>query len=170
MSLPTNTSEAVEVEWQFDAPHLETVERWLRSQPPHAALSFVPRDERVQVDEYMDSDDWRVYRAGYTLRVRRSGGRAEATMKALSTGEEGGPRRRLEVNQDLASEDGTPTDAPGPVADRLALLLGTHALRPLFVIETRRLPFLVQQDGQTLAVVTLDEATVTTRPSRRSGA
>jgi CHAD domain-containing protein len=154
-----NSSESVEVEWQFDAHDLEVVERWLRSQPPHAALTFEPRDEKVQVDEYMDSADWRVYRASYTLRVRRSAGHAEATMKAFSTAGEG-PRRRLEVNQDLPDESSGPTDTDGPVRNRLALLLGGRALRSLFVIETRRRPFHVQQDGQTLAVVTLDEATV----------
>lgn len=163
--LPGTASELIEVEWQFDAPDLGAVERWLRSQPLHAALKFVPQDERVQVDEYLDSEDWRVHRAGYTLRVRRSAGKAEATLKSFSVADEG-PRRRLEVNQSLADGADDPAGAPGPVGDRLALLLGSRPLRPLFTIETRRQPFLIQQDGRTLAVLTLDEAAVHGAPEQ----
>ena len=37
-------------------------------------------------DSYFDTDDWRIYRAGYALRIRREdGNKAEATMKRLDS-------------------------------------------------------------------------------------
>ncbi|MBO0714406.1 MAG: hypothetical protein J2P59_06595, partial [Acidimicrobiales bacterium] len=73
----------VEVEWQFDALDLRPVERWLaalgspsaRPSPPAApALPEVAahaQRARRQVDVYLDTEDWRVRRAGFVLRVRK---------------------------------------------------------------------------------------------------
>ncbi|MGE3413020.1 MAG: CHAD domain-containing protein [Dehalococcoidia bacterium] len=156
MTLPTS---AIEVEWQFDAPDLEAVRRWLESQPAHSALAFVARPERVQHDEYLDTEDWRVHRARFTLRVRSLPDAAEATLKAFGDAA-GGVRRRLEINQPLPAGVTDPLAAEGPVAERLRLLVGSRDLRTLVVIDTRRRPYLIQREGITLATLTLDEATI----------
>ncbi|MGE0229908.1 MAG: CHAD domain-containing protein [Dehalococcoidia bacterium] len=156
MTLPTS---AIEVEWQFDAPDLEAVRRWLESQPAHSTLAFVARPERVQHDEYLDTHDWRVHRARFTLRVRSLPDAAEATLKAFGDSADG-VRRRLEINQPLPSGVTDPLAAEGPVSERLRLLLGSRDLRSLVVVDTHRRPYLIQRDGVTLATLTLDEATV----------
>lgn len=167
---PADPAPPVEVEWQFDAPDLEAVARWLASQPAHNPLTFVPQAERLQRDRYLDTDDWRVYRARYTLRVRRLADSAEVTMKAFGV-EQGGLRSRIEINQQLPAVDADPLGEAGPVRDRLRRLLGSRGLRPLFEIETHRRPYLIQQHGGTLATLTLDEAVVdqaaTLAPIRR---
>lgn len=87
--MTTPHSAAVEVEIQFDAPDLEAVRDWLVTQPVHSTLTFVPEPERHQRDEYFDTPDWRVYRARFTLRVRRLPTAAEATMKAFGDARDG---------------------------------------------------------------------------------
>ena len=60
-----------EVEWQFDAVDLRPVERWLRRLPESGARVSGGRT-RIIIDRYLDSADWCLYRAGYTLRIRRA--------------------------------------------------------------------------------------------------
>ncbi|MFN8585604.1 MAG: CHAD domain-containing protein [Dehalococcoidia bacterium] len=161
----TSDTSSVEVEWQFDAPDLEAVDRWLQTQPAHGALTFVPQPERTQRDEYFDTADWRLHRARFTLRVRAGPASAEATMKAF--GElEGGLRRRLEVNQALSAGAADLRDLEGAVSARLRLLIGARPLRSLFVVQTRRRTILVQSAGVTLATIALDHATVEDHPER----
>ena len=72
-----------EIEWQLDAVDLELVENWLQQHPSAAGVAIVPGPERELKDAYFDTEDWRLYRAAYALRVRRDGQSAQATMKAL---------------------------------------------------------------------------------------
>src|ERR687889_1849488 len=109
-----------EIEWQFDASELEPVEGWL---DPHnsgsSGLLIAPESTLEITDTYYDTEDWRFYRAGYALRVRKSGGdEVESTMKSLSPAE-GALRRRGEISEPL--KDDKPTTlrkAPGPVGER----------------------------------------------------
>ena len=151
---------STEVEQQFDAPDLEAVARWLASQPAHAPVQIATGRERVNIDTYFDTEDWAVYRARYTLRVRRVGDTAEATLKAFGT-TEGNARVRTEINQPLDSPDADVLLAGGPVTERLRLMLGTRrVLRPLFTAETQRRPFALVRGGVTLATLTLDDARI----------
>ena len=43
-------STSTEVELQFDAPNLEAVRDWLRSQPLHAPIHVQPGSPRTQLD------------------------------------------------------------------------------------------------------------------------
>jgi hypothetical protein len=70
-------TDAVEVEWQFDALDLRPARRWLTSLAARSVLfaslgpvSVVARPAIVQDDRYLDTEDWRVARAGYALRLR----------------------------------------------------------------------------------------------------
>src|SRR5437899_2119554 len=84
----------VEVEWQFDAVDLRPVERWLAAR---GLVGEQPAVRRLR-DDYLDTTDWRLHRAGYSLRVRRSGRASEATLKSLATAH-GGLRRRIEITE-----------------------------------------------------------------------
>ena len=132
-----------EIEWQFEADEPGTVEEWLRDHASEA-VSVNAGETRRLSDTYFDTDDWRLYRAGYVLRVRWRGKSAEATMKSLAPAEDG-LRRRREVTETL--EDGGPEtleDGGGPVGGLLKTLRGARELRPLFENRTRRKTFAVR--------------------------
>src|SRR5919112_2286335 len=125
-----------EIEWQLEAVELAPVEKWLEENPSAAGLAVVPEPAKELRDVYYDTEDWRFYRAGYAMRVRRDGESAEATMKALAPAE-GGLRRRREISQPLEGVE-SPKGIPGPVGERVRRLTGTADLRPLFEVRTRR--------------------------------
>jgi triphosphatase len=127
-----------EIEWQFDAADLEPVESWLEE---HAfGLDVVSGETKELTDTYYDTEDWRLYRGGYALRVRRDGESAEATMKSLTL-PEGALRRRREISEPLKGGIETPKGTGGPVGERLRRLAGARNLRPLFEVHTRRRTF-----------------------------
>jgi triphosphatase len=131
-----------EIEWQFDVPDLGSVNGWLEEQSSAFGLAVVPAETKQLVDTYYDTEDWRFYRAGYALRVRRDGRRVEATMKSLAPPEDGGLKRRREISEPLRSGGLKPlTTARGPVGERLRLLAGMRDLRRLFEVRTRRKAF-----------------------------
>src|SRR3712207_2178904 len=136
-----------EVEWQFDAEDLDAVESWLRQHSSETGLAVEPEPEEKITDVYYDVDGWRSYRAGYALRVRKSRGEAEATMKSLSPAEEE-VRRRREISEPLKSaRPDVLGKAPGPVGERARSLLGGREVLAMFEVRTRRRTFaLVLED------------------------
>src|SRR5215218_2525620 len=126
-----------EIEWQLEAVELAPVENWLNEHPSAAGVDIVPGWARELSDVYYDTEDWRLYRAAYALRVRNTDGQsAEATMKALAPAE-GGLRRRREISEPIEGIE-TLKGIPGPVGERVRRLAGTADLRPLFEVRTRR--------------------------------
>jgi triphosphatase len=133
-----------EVEWQFDANDLEVVEEWLEEYG--SGFSVAPGSNRVLTDSYLDTEDWRLYRAGYALRVRRKGSNktSELTMKSLAPAGSEGKVRRREISERVRNGDGGFPDlskARGPVGERLRSLAGSHEVWPLFEVRTRRQTF-----------------------------
>jgi CHAD domain-containing protein len=90
-------SDGAEVEWQFEAPDLKRVERWLRRGAGGGVRAL---DTGEQVDVYLDTPDWRFIRANRSLRLREGADRVEATLKSLDE-QADGPRSRREVTQAL---------------------------------------------------------------------
>jgi CHAD domain-containing protein len=131
-----------EIEWQFDADELESVEGWLDQHNSGSSGLVVVSESTLEItDTYYDTDDWRFYRAGYALRVRNTDGEVEATMKSL-TPAEGSLRRRREISEPLSDDKpSTLKEAGGAVGGRIRPLVGGRELRPLFTIETRRQGF-----------------------------
>jgi triphosphatase len=126
-----------EIEWQLEAVDLALVDNWLKEHPSAAGVDIVPATASELSDVYYDTQDWRLYRAGYALRVRNTDGQsAEATMKALVPAE-GGLRRRREISEPIESVE-TLKVIPGPVGERVRRLAGTADLRPLFEVHTHR--------------------------------
>jgi triphosphatase len=170
-----------EIEWQLEAVDLALVDNWLKEHPSGAGVTIVPEPARELRDVYYDTEDWRLYRAGYALRVRRDNESAEATMKALMPSE-GGIRRRREISEPLKGVQ-TPKGIPGPVGERVRRVAGSADLRPLFEVSTRRRTFALcsetpssgeivedtsgnirlqnsEQDAIVLAEVALDESEI----------
>jgi hypothetical protein len=117
-----------EIEWQLEAVDLVLVDNWLKEHPSGAGVAIVPGVASELADVYYDTEDWRLYRAGYALRVRNTDGKsAEATMKALSPAE-GGIRRRREISEPLEDVE-ILKGISGPVGDRARRLAGTADLR-----------------------------------------
>src|SRR5215203_6927136 len=114
-----------EIEWQFDAGELESVEGWLGQHSSGSSGLLVSPESTVEItDTYHDTDDWRFYRAGYALRVRKKDGEVEATMKSL-TSAEGSLRRRREISEPLKDDrPATLKRTRGPVGKRSSALLG----------------------------------------------
>jgi triphosphatase len=153
-----------EIEWQFDALDVRPVIHWLRSDSLGRNPSVVGGETREISDGYFDTDDWRIHRAGYALRIRRTknGNKAEATMKGLAS-ENGsaGVRSRREISELLDSADPeTLNGAGGPVGDRVRALAGPEALRLLFEVKTRRSTHDLMLDGLRAGEVALDETAI----------
>jgi triphosphatase len=150
-----------EIEWQFEAADLELVESWLVEHPSACGLAVVPGATKDLTDTYYDTGDWRLYRAGYALRVRRDGEGEEATMKSLAPAE-GALRRRREISEPLEGGIETPKGAPGPVGERVRRLLGAADLRALFEVRTHRRTFALRPREKDAAVgeIALDDSEI----------
>ena len=121
----------IETELQFEAPDLAWVERWLAAYA-RPGLTLEPREEVLQDDEYLDSESFVIYRAGYALRLRRVEGKPTvATLKAVMRNGKG-PARRTRSLTDPDSATSEPSlDSSCSTSRRLAgpLPLRITALR-----------------------------------------
>jgi len=155
----------VEMEWQFDAIDLRPVERWLAGLPLVATPALSPltaqaKPPRRLADRYLDTDDWRIGRAGLVLRTRRRGRREEATLKDRGAAGAGGFRERLEVSEDLPDGGLEQLGPDGPVGWRLRAVGGGRPLRQILEVRTRRRPYALRVGGEEVAEVALDETLV----------
>jgi CHAD domain-containing protein len=173
MSAPGQSRTDIEVEWQLDALDLRPVERWLalRTGPAAVAesipgLEIVPAATKRLVDVYVDTEDWRMGRAGYVLRVRRRAGRSEMTLKDLSAAAKG-LRRRLEVTQPLPASGLPGLDRAGGVGRRVEALAGTRPLNEVMEVRTRRRPFDLAIHGERVGELALDDTVIAIGHERR---
>lgn len=156
-----SSGEHREAEWQFDAPDIRSVGRWLEGLSGDEP-AVTAGETRLLTDTYLDTGDWRLYRAGYSLRLRRRGERAEITMKSLAS-EDGGPglRVREEISEPVEGPDlGDLRKSPGPAGERLRALIGGRALRPIFEVRTCRSAYTLSLDGAEVGELALDETTI----------
>lgn len=147
-------ADVIEREWQFDAPDLAVVERWLQDQPVHAPFAFAFGEPKEQVDVYFDTPDWRIHRAGFTLRRRAKGDAFEATLKSIDRGS-GDVSARREVTELLQGAELLGGD--GEVASRVRVIAAREPLQPLVEVRTRRRGVAVLRNGHPVASVDLDE-------------
>ncbi len=59
-----------EIEWQLSAQDLGLVRKWLSEHGSVDDLTIEPRPTHVIHDTYLDTEDFRIRRAGYALRLR----------------------------------------------------------------------------------------------------
>jgi len=133
-----------EIEWQYTVPAdgLGKVEEWLLGEAEPFRLAILKGSSKELEDTYYDTGDWRLYQAGYALRVRREeGGAYEATMKSLVPAD-GNLHRRRELSEPLRSgEVETLLTASGPVGAQLKYLVDTPKVGRIFEIRTCRQTF-----------------------------
>lgn len=100
-------------------------------------------------DTYCDTEDWRIYRASYALRIRQDTSSSEATMKSTISAADGNLRRRREISEPLKNNqiDALPMTS-GLVGIRLRELIGSHKLCRIFEVRTRRQTFDLLLDEQ----------------------
>src|SRR5919112_3751149 len=144
-SRPTGTGHQ-EVEWQFDGADLDSVEGWLGEDHEGLRIFIEAGEEKELTDVYYDTADWKLYRAGYALRIRKlDRRRSEATIKSLaSAAGDDEARRRREISEPLRGEEPEALlgkKRAGPVGKYLKALFGSRELRPLFEVRTRRRTF-----------------------------
>src|SRR5882724_5688678 len=103
-----------EVEWQLASTDLASVRRWLDDHGTIDGLVLEPRSTLKIFDTYFDTDDWRIHRAGFALRIRSEDGKSEATLKSLrSNSTEMADRRELsETLESTESESIARSKAP----------------------------------------------------------
>jgi triphosphatase len=154
-----------EVEWQLACTDLGSVSRWLSEHGTIDGLIVEPRSTQQIFDTYLDTEDWRIHRAGFALRVRSGSGTTEATLKSLhSAGTEFADRR--ELTETLKSSDSEAIrESVGPVGTRVCAVSGARTLLPLFELRTSRRRFAVRKSDEAgqLGEIALDE-TVISRP------
>jgi triphosphatase len=168
---PSTTQEAPgqkdgrEVEWQLASTDLGNVRRWLSDHGTIDGLLVEPRPTLQIFDTYLDTDDWRIHRAGFALRIRSESGRSEATLKSLhSAAAEFADRR--ELSEALENpQSASIRESIGPVGVRVHAVSGAHALLPLFEVRTSRQRFAIRHADQAeqLGEIALDE-TIISRP------
>jgi CHAD domain-containing protein len=110
-------------------------------------------------DVYLDTPDWRIFRAGFALRLRDRKGKAEATLKELQSARKDVADRR-ELTEPLP--DGgmkALVRATGSVGSRVRDVAGVEPLRTLFEVRTSRQRFAVRRldPCQELGEIALDE-------------
>jgi triphosphatase len=154
-----------EVEWQLASTDLASVRRWLDDHGTVEGLVLEPRPTLKIFDTYFDTDDWRIHRAGFALRIRSEDGKSEATLKSLrSNSAEMADRRELSETLE-STESESMARSTGPVGTRVHAVSGAHPLRPLFEVHTSRQRYAVHaaNDEKPLGEIALDE-TVISRP------
>jgi triphosphatase len=152
--------ESREVEWQLAAPDLAVVRRWLDQHTDLHGLRIEPLPTQQLRDTYLDTEDWRVFRAGFALRLRENGDQVEATLKGLRSARDDVADRR-ELTEPMG--DGRVkalAQATGPVGSRVRDVAGVKPLRPLFEVRTSRQRFAVRRRSPAAEVgeIALDEA------------
>jgi triphosphatase len=154
-----------EVEWQLASRDLGSVRRWLADHGTIDGLVLEPRSTLQIFDTYLDTNDWRIHRAGFALRIRSESGKLEATLKSLHSASAEAAERR-ELSEPLEnSESGSIRQSIGPVGMRVHAVSGPHALLPLFEVRTSRQRFAIRREDEAeqLGEIALDE-TVISRP------
>lgn len=159
------------MEWQLAASDLGAVGRWLAEHGSIDGLVIEPRPTLQILDTYLDTDDWRIHRAGFALRIRSQSGKSEATLKSLqSARSEVADRRELSEELDSPRSESI-QQLMGPVGTRVHAVTGARALRPLFEVHTSRQRFSIhgEEEGRQLGEIALDD-TVISRPHGESQA
>lgn len=154
-----------EVEWQLACTDLGSVRRWLSEHGTIDGLILEPCSTQQIFDTYLDTDDWRIHRAGFALRVRSRSGTTEATLKSLGSASAEFSDRR-ELTETLSNSDTEAIrEAIGPVGMRVGAVSGARTLLPLFELRTSRQRFAIRKgdEARQLGEIALDE-TVISRP------
>ena len=139
--------------------------RWLADHDAIDGLILEPRSTLQIFDTYLDTDDWRIHRAGFALRVRSESGKSEVRLESLHSASASAADRR-ELRESLGNaECESIRHSMGPVGARVQAVSGARDLLPLFELRTSRQRFAIRREDEAeqLGEIALDE-TVVSRP------
>src|SRR6267142_1222896 len=151
-----------EVEWQLACTDLGSVRRWLADHGTIDGLVLEPRSTLRIFDTYLDTDDWRIHRAGFALRIRSGSGKSEATLKSHhSASAEAADRRELSETLENPESESI-RQLTGPVGTRVHAVSGARALLPLFEVRTSRQRFAIRREDEArqLGEIALDQTVI----------
>ncbi len=156
---------------QLEAADLAAFESWLQNWAGEFGLALTLGSIQDQTDIYLDTEDWRFYRAGYALSLRRQSpvGNIVARLSRLdeAAGQATGLEPRREVTEALANGNlETLRAAQGPVGLRLRALAGSVTIRPLFAVQTRRKSSVLAHETARSALVVMDESRILRGPGQ----
>ena len=141
-STPASGTGTREIEWQLAVPDLGVVRRWLQEHKKIGALLIQVRPQQILRDTYLDTGDWRIFRADFALRLRETSDGAEANLKSLHSAREG-----LADRQEITEPASEPNDwlrtKHGPVGARVRAIADGVPLKSLFTVHTKRERFAV---------------------------
>ena len=108
----------------YEAVDLRPLRRWLLERAGDMGLTFESHSLTDSRESYCDTPDWRLHRAGYTLRMCSGADHALGVLGRISgSGKEPGPP----VTESFGSLDpGSFRSGSGPVAEVLTALLGAR--------------------------------------------
>ena len=119
------------------------------------------------IDSYIDTDDWRMARAGFVLRTRRRGRHDEITLKDTQSAQAGGLRQRLEITEELPEDGVIALGRDGPVGRRMHAIAGRRPVRQVLQVRTRRRPFVLRVGGVDAAELALDDTMIVVGTGQR---
>jgi CHAD domain-containing protein len=160
-----------EQEWQLAAADLAVVRRWLADHEQTDGVVIEPRPAQEIHDRYFDTEDWRMHRAGYVLRVRDASGKREATLKELASAQAEVADRR-EITEPLFHDTAVRLfAADGQVGTRVHAIAGSSPLHELFHVRTSRQRFAVKGGpaNAELGEISLDETSFARADGAPSG-
>jgi CHAD domain-containing protein len=143
------------VEWQYEAPALNDVIAWLQvARVP--GYEVVPLKHKQVRDTYFDTADWRLFRGGFTCRVRHGDETSELTLKAMASAANG-LRSRREMNELLGADVRRPEEATGPCGTAVRLMAGRRHVEALVTLDQSRTVFSLADGQGALGEITCDE-------------
>lgn len=164
-SMEPTPEDGTEIEWQLEAQDLRPVLRWIENvaaDEGDEGITVTPGPTVNHVDTYLDTEDRRLDRAGYSVRLRRSRRlQPEATLKSLDGIRPDALRIRLELTEQVELEEPEAIAlAPGRVGEHVRSLIGARRLVPLFALQTRRRTFPLAAGGVPSGELLLDETAI----------
>lgn len=144
----------MEIEAKFEIPD-EAVLQELRSVSSIGDFTATWGKEVSVRDEYIDTEDWSILRAGYACRRRKTGGSLLITLKSIQR-TVGPVHRREELEVELPT-DVQPTAWPeSPARDLTLQLIGDSLLGTILDLTQHRSVLTLTKNNRTVAELSLD--------------
>ena len=163
-----------EIEAKFDCRDAKTLER-LETEPQLSSDYLLQTAKKVESsDTYYDTGDYRLLRAGYTLRIRTRGASTAITLKQRSLRDQADTYGRMEIEREIQNQIAPLESKEWPKAVRKIVfkVAGKNPqLQPLCTIAQNRTKRIVSripaeneqdksQDGEPIAELSIDRVRV----------
>ena len=161
--MEADTSIGRQIEWQLDAQDLRVVVRWIETFVESTDSVTLTSGRTINhIDTYVDTEDRRLDRAGYTVRLRRRRRMPPVvTLEPVDGSASAALRNGRGLAELLDDEDaGAVVGSQGPVGQRVRALVGPRKLVPLFDLHARRRIFPLAVAGEPSGELLLVETAI----------